>query len=124
MDIRELLDKLADSKSAIDLLRFQQEELVESILTEEQRIQIGDIRSEFGGKIESFERDVKQLEDSIKALVSASGESVKGTKLHAVFISGKTTWDGRGLSGYAVAHPEICAFAKTGEPSVQIRVVK
>jgi len=51
-------------------------------------------------------------------------ESIKGEQLQAVFSKARTTWDGKKLEGYAVAHPEIEKLKKTGSPSVAIREVK
>lgn len=39
----------------------------------------------------------------------------------AVWSKGRVTWDGKGLGGYMVAHPEIEAFRREGKPSVSIR---
>ena len=50
--------------------------------------------------------------------------SVKGDELHAIFAAGRTTWDTKALSGYALAHKEILKLKKTGKPSVSIREVK
>ena len=36
----------------------------------------------------------------------------------------KTSWDGKLLEGYAVAHPEILAARKVGKPTVSFRTVK
>ena len=67
---------------------------------------------------------VTKLETDIKNAIIVRGESLKATTLHAVWAKGRETWDGKGLAGYAIAHPEVLAFKKTGEPSVSIRAVK
>jgi hypothetical protein len=64
------------------------------------------------------------LTEEIKVVVVKSGESIKGLKLQAIFTKGRTTWDAGALEGYAVAHPEINALKKVGDPSVSIREVK
>jgi len=61
---------------------------------------------------------------SIKQSVLEIKESVKGSLLHAVYATGRASWDTKALEGYAVAHPEVFQFKKIGEPSVSIREVK
>lgn len=73
--------------------------------------------------VKCFEVDqkIESLTKDIKSSVITTGESAKGSRLHAVYAKGRVTWDGSGLGGYAVAHPEINAFKKEGSPSVSIR---
>ena len=61
---------------------------------------------------------------AIKEEVLTRGESIKGDPLSALWVKGRHTWDGKGLAGYAVAHPEIKAFEKVGQPSVTIKTNK
>jgi hypothetical protein len=68
-----------------------------------------------------LESAIEDLEADIKQAVLIGGENVKGTELQAIWSSGRISWDGRGLDGYAVANPEINAFRKEGSPSVSIR---
>lgn len=63
------------------------------------------------------------MEKGIKESVLSIGEPVKGEFLQAIFIKGRVSWDTKGLDGYAVAHPEILIFKKTGEPSVSLKKV-
>lgn len=64
------------------------------------------------------------MEESIKYQVVDLGKSVKGSSLHAVYSKPRVTWDSKGLDGFAVAHPEMEAFRKVGQPSVSIRSAK
>lgn len=41
----------------------------------------------------------------------------------AVYNKGRVSWDSSGLNGYMVAHPEITAFRKEGEPSITLRKI-
>jgi hypothetical protein len=75
-------------------------------------------------KSETIEQAIAALTDEIKRDVLAHGESMKGEHLQAVFVKGRTTWDGKRLEGYAAAHTEILAFRTVGEPSVTIRGVR
>lgn len=67
---------------------------------------------------------VDRLEADIKTAVLQHGESIKADKLQAVYAKGRETWDSKGLTGYAIVHPEILTLKKTGEPSVSLRAVK
>ena len=64
-----------------------------------------------------------KLEAAIKTAVLHYGETIKGSQLQAVWSKGRTTWDGKGLEGYAVAQPEIKKFSTVGDPSVSFRKV-
>jgi hypothetical protein len=52
------------------------------------------------------------------------GGSVKGSLYQAIYAKGRVTWDGAKLDGYLIAHPELAAARRVGEPSVSIRPVK
>lgn len=67
---------------------------------------------------------VATLDAEIKEAVLELNEKVSGTDLQAIPCKGKTSWDGKGLTGYAVAHPEINVFKKTGNPYVMIKTIK
>ena len=80
---------------------------------------------------EAFERnhkpildEIKALQDEVKAEVLTLGETVKTDEIQAIWNKGKTTWDGKLLEGYAVAHPEILQAQKTGQPTVSFRLTK
>lgn len=64
------------------------------------------------------------LDAEVKENVLELNETVSGTDLQAIPCKGKTSWDGKGLTGYAVAHPEINGFKKTGNPYVMIKTIK
>ena len=49
---------------------------------------------------------------------------LRGANLHAVYSKPRTSWDTKGIAGFAVAHPEILAFQKIGNPSVRIQAVR
>lgn len=63
------------------------------------------------------------LEARIKDQVLGLGTSVKADQLQAIYTKPRVTWDLRGLEGFMVAHPEISAFRKVGQPSVSFRKV-
>ena len=57
----------------------------------------------------------------IKEEVTSSGESIVGDGITAQYVKGRTSWDGKGLAGYAVAFPEINQFKKVGNPFCSIK---
>lgn len=67
---------------------------------------------------------IDDLESEISAAILDMGESVKTEHISAIWNKGKTTWDGRLLEGYAIAHPDILAARKVGEPTVSFRLTK
>lgn len=78
-----------------------------------------------------FEQDNAELIDSIKAreadiskIVLKMGETVKTDAISAIWNKGKTTWDGKLLEGYALAHPDILPCRKTGDPTVSFKLAK
>jgi hypothetical protein len=123
-EIKTLLDKLADIRSQLDVLRLDKEDAINQVLTPEIRKAISDIEIEFGEKAEAATTNASELEAALKSMMINHGASVKGQRLQAVYVSPKVTWDAKALDGYAMAHPKLFAFRKEGEPSVQIRVVK
>ena len=68
--------------------------------------------------------DIAEIESKVREAVLEKGETVKTEKMSAVWVKGKTTWDGKLLEGYAVAHPEILAAKKTGKPTVSFKLNK
>lgn len=122
-DIVSKLNRLADIKSQADVINIHFDQLHDSILTPEIRAQLDDIEAERTTALEAALAGAKELESEIRAGVAAFGTTVKGSHLMAVYGKGRVSWDDRALSGYAIDHPEILAFRKTGEPSVAIRKV-
>lgn len=77
--------------------------------------------NEWEAFINGIKDDEVRVTGIVKAEVVERGESVTGNPLSAIYVKGKTSWDGKGLTGYAVAHPEINAFKKVGNPSCSIK---
>ena len=71
---------------------------------------------------------LKTLEKEIKAYVLETGEVAEVDGCAVSIRNGytRTSWDGRALTGYAAAHPEIEQFCKRSEikPSAVIKVAK
>jgi hypothetical protein len=118
------LNKLSTTKETVKSLFEKRSALLSQAL---EMFVPADIKSSYysmEAEIEALEQNCGHITDVIKDGVLSLGESVKADQLHAVFTKGRTTVDTNGLLGYAVAHPEVQAFIKTGSPSVSIREVK
>ena len=81
-------------------------------------------KAEFDRENADLIDEIAEIEANVKEAVLAKRETVKTDRMVAVWNKGKETWDGKILTGYAVAHPEILAAKKTGKPTVSFRVVK
>lgn len=119
----------SDKKSTLDA---EMQKVIDSVLTPEILAKVEEIKAEYKPKFDLLENDAEYiarkkegdaLTEEIKADVISLGETVKGSALMAVYAKGRTTWDNKGLDGFATAHPEIEKFRKVGEPSVSIRKI-
>ena len=102
---------------------------MEEIMEKMEKLAI--LRKEFDALKGSFDKETAVIQDKIKALESEIKEEViklqhsfKGQNIDVIYVKGKESWDGKILTGYAVAHPEILAAKKIGQPTVQFRLHK
>ena len=116
-----LLDSLADAHAQMALLRSEIAALKDAVLTPEIKAQLAAIDAEFEDRIAAGEERIKALESEVKAAALTVGETVKGSRMQAVWAKPRVTWDAKALDGYAMNVPELFAFRKEGEPSVSIR---
>ena len=119
----EKLNRLSEMLSQHDVINMCFDDLREKILTPEISARLADIETERQTALDAVDDIVATLKAEVIAEVLQSGTSIKGRFLHAVWAKGRTSWNSSGLDGYAIAHPEIVAFRKVGEPSVSIRNV-
>jgi len=124
VNIPEELDRLANMQAERDVLAMTKQQLVDAIIALEIKAQIAEVEAEFAPKLETVDAKIEAQTSIVKRLVLEIGDSVKGAFLHAVFAKGRVSWDTKALDGYAVAHPEIVAMRKVGDPSVSIRNIK
>ena len=80
------------------------------------------LKSKFEQENAELIESIKEIEEDIKAYVLKKGETVKSDTVTAVWNKGKTTWDGKLLEGYSIAHPDILAAKKVGNPTVSIQI--
>lgn len=117
----ELIDQLAKLNADREILLDEKERAVRAIMPEELRRKLDEVAEAFEQRIEGLDKERKALENAVRDQVLHDGESIRGAKLLALYQEGKTSWDTKGLDGYAVAHPEIAVFRKEGKPFVTIR---
>jgi phage host-nuclease inhibitor protein Gam len=112
VEIQDLLDTLAD-------LRAQQTALAQPFAE-----QIAALEKELAETTSEIEEQINALERAVKRAIIAHGASVKGARMHAIYVQPRITWDTKRLEGYAEAHPEIKAFRRVGKPSVRITTIE
>jgi seryl-tRNA synthetase len=82
-----------------------------------------EIEAEFSGKAEDVEANIRKLEAEIKAEVKDGKKSIKGNFFHAVYVSGRITWNTDKMEAWLVDHPFLKDARKEGEPSVTLRKI-
>lgn len=121
-EIQEDLSQLSVLRGALTSLNRDKDGIIQQLLANCPDLQ--ETYNHLNQNIQHISERISEVEKEVKDEVIVLGESVKGDSLHAVFSSGKTSWDTKGLDGFAVANPKILKFKKTGKPSVSIREVK
>ena len=116
MTIQDKLERLAEMQSHQDVIRLHYADLKATIIPPEIKAQLDEIDAEAQTAMDALSGGIDSLTAEIKAEVIAAGTTVKSEHLQAVYAKGRVSWDNKALDGYAVAHPEIGAFRKTGEP--------
>jgi len=119
----ELLNQLAYHQHKLDALTEEKETKVRGlipieVLEEQERIAAGYI----AGMINES-NIIADLRSTVELAVIREGHTVNGDMLMAVYNKGRETWDGKLLSGFALAHPEIEAARKVGNPTISIRKI-
>lgn len=122
-EIKQMLDKLADLNSAIDLMNLQKKELIDSVLTPEIKTKLAEIDAEFEPMKEAMTDQIADLENKVRMAASYYGKTVKGQYLTAVWSKGRTSWDDKKLEGLMILLPQLSECRKIGSPSISIRKV-
>lgn len=125
-NIKQLLKQLHDAKCAVDLATIERDQLIDGVLSAEQRNAIRDIRDEYQDRINAALKAAEELDQQVRAAVQEHGESVKTDHLHAIYMQPAPTWDSDGLLAMA-QNPEfawLLSFCKNAPPRVQIRITK
>ena len=119
LKIKRLLEELCELKK-VNPLRILQDELLKN-LPKEYSNDVRVLIERCVDRQDTLAGEIKALETQIKQAVLKHGESVSIPSVSALLVGGRTSWDGKGLAGYAVAHPEILAFQSKGSPYVTLR---
>jgi len=119
--IEERFVDLKRAEEDIEFLRAQKQLEIDTIITHEIREKLTALGDKYESKFAEANIFVDYIKDEIKKRVLESKVSVRGAAYQAVYVKGRTTWDSKALSGYALAHPEIEKLRKKGKPSVSIR---
>jgi len=117
------LDRLAELRDQLAAADSDRRNKLNALLDLKVAARVQSIEDEHNKAIETLAAQATQIEAEIKQSVLARGQSVKGSVLHAIWMKGRVTWDGSGLDGFAVAHPEMGQFRRVGDPSVSIRKI-
>ena len=121
--IESKLNRLSDLQAQMDVINIRFNDLRNDVLTSEIEDELHKIEVERATAIDALQGGMIELTAEVKADVLDNGSSVKADHLHAIYNRGRTTWDTKLLAGYAVAHPEIEALKKVGDPTVSIRSI-
>ena len=123
MNTTEMLEKLSEFYSQLDVLRLQKEELIDTVMPPEVKQAVDDVNVEFSDKEKAVRENMAALEEQVKQAVIEGGETCKGGALQAVFNKGRVSWDSRKLEGLMIAFPKVVEARRQGDPYVAIKKV-
>lgn len=128
MDNREvvsLMNKYIETKNQMAQLDADKKKLIDEAIPKEVREKIAEIETEFAGKNEAAQKELAQLEETIKGGVVSLRESLAVKGMKATFHPGRTTWDAKGLEGLGKTNPDvaliIAPFKKQGKDYAAFR---
>jgi hypothetical protein len=119
--IADQLNHLSALSLRQDTLEAEKHDAYARLLSPELLAQLDAITAEYADAAQALAFDIECCKTAIKQAVLAQGVNVAGTHLQAIVVAGRITYDHKALDVYALSHPEIKAYRKAGEPSVQIR---
>jgi len=122
MSVEEMLDELAELRSAVDELTKTMQKLIDGKIPEDIRQAIRDIQMEFNEKIAVATVRSGALEVEIKAQCKVFMETRVGTSLQATFAE-VHGWDMDKLRTYRSKHPEL-AVCELVQKRVTIEKIK
>ena len=123
MNTEEMLENLTEYYAQLDVLQMQKDELLETVMPDEIKQAIADIKAEFETKENAVKENMAALEEQVKQAVIEAGETSKGGALQAVFNKGRVSWNNKKLEGLMIAFPKLAEARKQGDPYVSIRKV-
>ena len=124
--ILELLDNLAEKREQRELIEDGRRRAIETVLSPDIVVKLEQINRHFERKCTELDAEIAELEAAVKPMVLQHGESVKGSRLHAVLQVGRVSWNTKGLDKLIqdANHTWLTQYRTVGEPSVSIRQVK
>ena len=121
MDMQHELDTLSAMRVEHTQLPAQKLAAILQQLDPETAERVQAIVREFDDREAQLTADMAQREAAIKAYILETGAGANGTYLQALIVAPRVTWDNKAMQVYSTLHPEVLAYRKVGEPSVQIR---
>lgn len=120
--VKQVLANYLELSKYLDQEIRLREELVNQVLTDQQRQEIEDINEEFGNRHIALKKRLEELEEEIKGNVLKLGETVVYGPHKAVYNKGRVSWDTEKLEGLILAVPQLEKLRKEGKPFVSIKV--
>lgn len=118
------LDELWQLRQEREALIALRDKKVNALIPKEIQAEIDETMDDFVPEIAKFDAAIAETEFEVRGMVVSDGVSWQSDHLMAQYNHGKTSWDTKGLDGFAVAHPEINVFKKVGDPYVTIKEKK
>jgi hypothetical protein len=118
-DVLSLLEMLADLLA--QQLAIRQAQAV--ALPARVQQQLAAVEARFAPELAAVAAELALVEQQVRAAVLEHGASVKGARVHAIFLAGRVTWNTDKLEGFAAIHPAVLSLRSVGKPSVTIRKV-
>jgi hypothetical protein len=122
----EMLDRLAEARAEMDRNNRERQDEYDRLVPQippELKAKMDAVNERYMEKNRDVSALAADLEKDIRAAVIASGKSIKGAVLHAVFAKGRVSWDAKLLEGLMIAVPQLEKARSVGEPSVSIRAI-
>ena len=120
-NVHQLLDTLSAQRVEAAGLQGAMLAAILRNLPPDEAARVQAIVQEFTEREAELKAAIATSEQQVKEMVLATGATAQGTYLQALIIAPRVTWDNKAMAVYATLHPEVLAYRKVGEPSVQIR---
>ena len=120
-DLAPMLDVLSAQRGEFANLSDAMVAAILHQLAPDDAVRVQAIVQEFRDREAQLKQEIAETEAAVKAAVLETGASAVGTHLQANIMGPRITWDNKGMAAYSALHPDVLAYRKVGEPSVQIR---
>lgn len=120
MEVSDRLAALMQARRFASSVRAEKEARRTAVLAQV-RAQLEEIDAAYEEELRAAEEAVTHHEAEVRHAVLQAGQSVRHEGVQAVYVRGRVTWDGKGLSEFAESHPEVQQFRRVSPPSVSLR---